>query len=216
MRRAAKSKRRCATRDRRNRFPAVMVVRPDNVQSLSAGMEHLYMRGVRRFDPSLDLWTIWTRADGTRLEEAIRRAADFWADHLPECAVSWFDEKALLLAAVPTQETRAAASDMAKSPSRPRATCILASAWWAPTSPTIRCGCPATRSTATTSWTTPNRPASWPSSAKRAPCSRCAPRPAAVAITSARAIPRGRTDCFACGTRRVIEKRPVRLSNMRS
>ncbi len=89
----------------RNDFRVVMVVRPDNVEQLPAGMEFLYGLGVRRFDPSLDLWTTWTRADGRRLNKAVRRAADFWAVHLPECGVSWFDEKAARMAQVPIRES---------------------------------------------------------------------------------------------------------------
>jgi uncharacterized protein len=85
-------------------FRVVMVVRPDNVEALPAGMEYLHGLGVRRFDPSLDLWTLWTRADGERLKVAIGQAADFWQEHLPECSVSWFDEKAARLARVPLQE----------------------------------------------------------------------------------------------------------------
>jgi uncharacterized protein len=85
-------------------FRVVMVVRPDNVESLPAGMEYLHGIGVRRFDPSLDLWTLWTRADGERLKIAIGQAADFWQERLPECSVSWFDEKAARLARVPLHE----------------------------------------------------------------------------------------------------------------
>jgi uncharacterized protein len=86
-------------------FRVVMVVRPDNVEELPAGMDFLYEHGARRFDPSLDLWTIWTRADGERLKDTVCRAADFWAQRLPECGVSWFDDKAARLARVPLSET---------------------------------------------------------------------------------------------------------------
>jgi uncharacterized protein len=86
-------------------FRVVMVVRPDTVDQLPNGMEYLFGRGVRRFDPSLDLWTTWNRSDGDKLREAISRAADFWLEHLPECSVSWFDEKAARLTNVPCQES---------------------------------------------------------------------------------------------------------------
>lgn len=89
----------------RKDFRVVMVVRPDSVETLPAGLDYLYGCGVRRFDPSLDLWTVWTRADGEHLGDAISRAADFWQEHLPECSVSWFDEKAARLARVPLHET---------------------------------------------------------------------------------------------------------------
>lgn len=86
-------------------FRVVMVVRPDTVSALVAGMEFLHERGVRRFDPSLDLWTVWSRPDRDRLAAAVAQAADFWVEHLPECGVSWFDEKAARLAGVPLGET---------------------------------------------------------------------------------------------------------------
>jgi uncharacterized protein len=86
-------------------FRAVLVVRPDNVETLPEGLQYLYSRGVRHFDPSLDLWTRWSRADGERLTTAVGRAADFWVAHLPDCSVSWFDEKAARLANVPLGET---------------------------------------------------------------------------------------------------------------
>jgi len=91
--------------DAGRQFRVVMVVQPDSVESLPAGMEFLYERGVREFDPSLNLWTTWTRADGERLQAAIGRAADFWGERLPECSVSWFDEKAAKAAGVPMSET---------------------------------------------------------------------------------------------------------------
>lgn len=86
-------------------FSAVMVVRPDNLAQLPAGMKFLYECGVRRFNPSLDLWTHWTRADGERLIAAVSHAADFWAERLPDCAVSWFDEKAARLMQAPLTES---------------------------------------------------------------------------------------------------------------
>jgi sulfatase maturation enzyme AslB (radical SAM superfamily) len=86
-------------------FRVVMVVQPRTVESLSDGMDFLYERGVRQFDPSLNLWTTWTRADGERLKDAIRRAADFWGERLPDCSVSWFDEKAARASGVPLNES---------------------------------------------------------------------------------------------------------------
>lgn len=86
-------------------FCVVMVVRPDNVEDLPLGMEWLYEQGVRRFAPSLDLWSVWTRTDGERLQQAIGRTADFWLERLPDCGVSWFDEKAARLAMIPLRES---------------------------------------------------------------------------------------------------------------
>jgi uncharacterized protein len=85
-------------------FRVITVVRPDSVESLPAGIEFLYTLGVREFDPSLDLWTIWTRADGERLCDTIRQTADFWAERLPDCSISWFDEKTARLTGVPINE----------------------------------------------------------------------------------------------------------------
>lgn len=86
-------------------FRVVMVVEPDNVDTLTDGMEFLHSLGIRRFDPSLNLWTTWTQSDGDRLKEAIRGAADFWAERLPDCSVSWFDEKAARASGVPITQT---------------------------------------------------------------------------------------------------------------
>ncbi len=91
--------------DDEREFRAVLVVRPDNVDSLAAGLDYLYSRGVRGFDPSLDLWATWTRADGERLHYSIAQAARFWGERLPDCSVSWFDEKATRLAPLPTNST---------------------------------------------------------------------------------------------------------------
>jgi len=86
-------------------FSVVMVVRPDTVDLLPEGIALLRALGVRYVEPSLDLWTSWSGADARRLEAAIERAADVWGDGLPGFGVSWFDEKAALLARVPIEET---------------------------------------------------------------------------------------------------------------
>jgi len=79
-------------------FGVVMVVRPDTVELLPAGIQFLWGLGVRRIDPTLDLWTEWTRQDASRLDAAIARCAEIWRARLPGFAMSWFDEKAALLA----------------------------------------------------------------------------------------------------------------------
>ncbi len=89
-------------------FRVVMVVRPDSVESLSAGMQYLYDHGIQQFDPALDIWTTWTRSDGERLKQSIGQCAEFWADRLPDCSVSWFDDKAARLTGVPTTKPLAA------------------------------------------------------------------------------------------------------------
>jgi uncharacterized protein len=86
-------------------FRVVMVVQPGTADSLAAGLEFLYEHGVRQFDPSLNLWTVWTRADGERLKSSIAEAADFWVARLPECSVSWFDEKVARISSIPITET---------------------------------------------------------------------------------------------------------------
>lgn len=83
----------------------VMVVQPGTVDELCEGFEFLYARGVRRFQPSLNLWTVWRQSDGQRLKVAIADAADFWVARLPNIAVSWFDERAAKLSGVRLTET---------------------------------------------------------------------------------------------------------------
>ena len=80
-----------------------MVVRPDSAALLPAGIRWLWERGVRRFDPSLDVWASWDRAGLESLEAGLIRAADFWRQHLPEIGVSWFDEKAAHLLGLPIE-----------------------------------------------------------------------------------------------------------------
>lgn len=86
-------------------FGVVLVVGPDSVVSLPDGLEFLRERGVSRFNPSLNLWTEWRRSDGHPLQAAIAGAADFWAEHLPEVGISWFDERAAWLLKAPVTET---------------------------------------------------------------------------------------------------------------
>lgn len=86
-------------------FDVVLVVRPDTVASLPEGIEFLADLGVRRLQPSLDLWTDWTSADAEWLEEAIVRCARLWRRRLPELGIAWFDEKLARLARVPVSES---------------------------------------------------------------------------------------------------------------
>jgi uncharacterized protein len=86
-------------------FRVVMVVRPDNVPLLSAGVLFLRALGVRCIEPSLDLWARWTPDDVRQLEGAVGRCARIWRDGLPEFSVSWFDQKAAHLARVPMADT---------------------------------------------------------------------------------------------------------------
>jgi len=86
-------------------FRVVMVVRPDNVESMPAGIQFLSGLGVRGIDPSLDLWTQWSREDGARLEKALRLSAEIWHASLPNLSVGWFDERAARLAGVPISTT---------------------------------------------------------------------------------------------------------------
>ena len=86
-------------------FRVVMVVRPDSVASLPEGIERLYKHGVRRFDPSLDLWTKWGVEDVAPLKASLRKCADFWSARLPEISISCLDEKAARIADVPSGST---------------------------------------------------------------------------------------------------------------
>lgn len=86
-------------------FNVVVVVRPDTVDRLPDGVLRLRGLGVRRLEPSLDLWTAWTPADQERLRRSLAAVADLWRAGLPEHAVSWFDEKAARIARVRFNET---------------------------------------------------------------------------------------------------------------
>lgn len=86
-------------------FRVVMVVRPENLEFLAAGIEFLYGLGVRRVEPSLDLWTRWEKEDGPRLESALHCCAEIWRDRLPDFGLSWFDERAAQLAGVAISAT---------------------------------------------------------------------------------------------------------------
>jgi uncharacterized protein len=86
------------------RAPTVItVVRPDTVAHLADGLRFLRDLGVRRVEPSLDLWTAWTQEDIARLVESVAGCARVWRESLPEFSVSWFDEKAVQLAGVPRE-----------------------------------------------------------------------------------------------------------------
>jgi uncharacterized protein len=82
-------------------FNVIIVVRPDTVDSLPAGIRYLLGLGVRRVEPSLDLWTAWTSDDVARLRVAIAGCAAIWRAGLPEFSLSWFDEKLARIAGVP-------------------------------------------------------------------------------------------------------------------
>jgi uncharacterized protein len=82
-------------------FCVVMVVRPDNLAELPAGIEYLRALGVRRIEPSLDLWTRWSRDDIHQLEIIVSRCARIWSAGLPVHSISWFDEKTAELMRIP-------------------------------------------------------------------------------------------------------------------
>jgi uncharacterized protein len=75
------------------RFRVVMVVCPDNIESLPAGVAFLHGLGVPRVEPVLDLWACWTRQDVPRLERAVADCAAIWRCGLPHFGISWFEEK---------------------------------------------------------------------------------------------------------------------------
>jgi uncharacterized protein len=82
-------------------FSVVMVVRPDTVQYLPAGMLFLHGLGVRRVEPNLDLWCCWTESDAEQLRAAVEDCAHIWGAELPSFAVSWFEEKLAGMAGIP-------------------------------------------------------------------------------------------------------------------
>jgi uncharacterized protein len=82
-------------------FRVIMVVRPDTLEHLPAGIQFLQARGVRRIEPSLDVWTDWSEEDITRLEKVVARCAEIWRMGLPFSSIGWFDEKAAHLAKLP-------------------------------------------------------------------------------------------------------------------
>lgn len=84
---------------------AVMVVRPDNCSVLAEGIRWLRKRGVQSIDLALDVWARWGPGDIGTLEQALVRVARLWRAGLPECRISWFDEKAARLASLNAQPT---------------------------------------------------------------------------------------------------------------
>jgi uncharacterized protein len=74
------------------------VVRPDSLAELARSLEFLRAEGAARAVLSLDVWADWTPEDLPRLERAVAECADLWAESLPGFGVSWFDDKAALLA----------------------------------------------------------------------------------------------------------------------
>jgi uncharacterized protein len=82
----------------------VVVVRPDNLEQIPEGLQHLYRLGVRQVDLSLDLWTSWSSDDGRRLQKLVESAAELWRQWLPEFSLNWFDARAVALARLPMTE----------------------------------------------------------------------------------------------------------------
>jgi uncharacterized protein len=90
-----------------------MVVRPDTLDELAAGLQYLHSLGVRHVDLSLDLWSAWTVADGLRLENSVVQAARLWRSWLPGFGLNWFDAKVGELAGLPQtcEDTRCGFGD---------------------------------------------------------------------------------------------------------
>jgi uncharacterized protein len=82
-----------------------MVVRPDTVEYLADGLAFLQGVGVKHLEPSLDLWAPWRGRHITQLEQEVARAAQVWREGLPDCSISWFDEKAGLIIGIPMPRT---------------------------------------------------------------------------------------------------------------
>lgn len=86
-------------------FQVILVVRPDTVSSLPAGLKFLRELGVDLVTPSLDLWTKWNAVDLQQLEIALEESAVVWRAGLPGFGISWFNEKAVQLTGVPCTQT---------------------------------------------------------------------------------------------------------------
>lgn len=84
-------------------FNVVMVVRPDTLHALAAGIRHLRDLGVRRLEPSLDVWGSWTGEDRARLRTAVSECADLWREGLPHHSIGWYDEVLARVAGVPVE-----------------------------------------------------------------------------------------------------------------
>ncbi len=86
-------------------FQVEMVVRPDDVEFLSAGIVFLASLGVRGIAPRLDLWSCWTKAHLQSLEHAIVDCARIWREMWPDLWITWFDERAMRISgAVPDRQ----------------------------------------------------------------------------------------------------------------
>ena len=90
-----------------------MVIRPDTLDQSPDGLRYLHNLGIRHVDLSLDLWTLWTAADGHRLKKAIDQASQLWRAWLPEFGLNWFDAKVGDLVALPQthEDTRCGFGD---------------------------------------------------------------------------------------------------------
>jgi uncharacterized protein len=82
----------------------VLVVRPDTVNDLPAGLTMLREMGVRFAEPSLDLWTQWSREDMANLGRSVAACADLWRERAGQFGIGWFDTMAARLAGLPMEE----------------------------------------------------------------------------------------------------------------
>jgi uncharacterized protein len=109
----------------------VLVVRPDSVAHLPAGLDFLYTLGVRQFDPSLDLWTPWDRAAIDRLASAVA-SVQAWPiggeTGCPIAACHGWTARPRRSRKFQCSNRRAVVMASLKWPLRPPGICILASA----------------------------------------------------------------------------------------
>lgn len=73
-------------------FDVVMVVRPETLHSMQAGIQFLWDLGVRHFVWSLDHWATWTVSEATELQQQIYLCASDWWQRLPNGSLNCFDE----------------------------------------------------------------------------------------------------------------------------
>ncbi|MBI5725275.1 MAG: radical SAM protein [Planctomycetes bacterium] len=76
----------------------VMVLRPDTVADLPAGLAAIRDMGIKFVSPSLDLWTQWRPEDIANLGQAVAKAADLWKPAGGGFGIGWFDDMSSRLA----------------------------------------------------------------------------------------------------------------------
>lgn len=85
---------------RQRPFSVVMVMRPDTLNGVAAGLVHLRKLGVTRFILSVDVWAKWTKADLDNISHVMDEVADLWNTWLPNVSIDLFDTRIASLAGI--------------------------------------------------------------------------------------------------------------------